>query len=299
MIDEAEDLLRDVFAVHVAEPAQVRALPALQRRLNGATSVGQLFARASVEAASLCGFERGIVLSISEGRLTTAGMEAIEEPASDALRRRSLANPVPILSGSEEADVIRRADGLRGNRRQASCVTKEALSLDHYAMAAVVPEARTVALLVLDRPGAEVGERDQAAVDLFAHILGLAVMRVVTRLRMQELATELRHLTASAHALMHEALEAPITLTSDQGHGPVFVAAGNTTAPEDMGKLLSDRELEIAALMVEGRSNREIGEELHLSPETVKTHVARLVRKLGATNRVDFVARYVTMGRAQ
>jgi len=49
--------------------------------------------------------------------------------------------------------------------------------------------------------------------------------------------------------------------------------------------------------MMVGRSNREIGEELHLSPETVKTYVARLVRKLGASNRVDAVARYVDMMR--
>jgi DNA-binding CsgD family transcriptional regulator len=42
-------------------------------------------------------------------------------------------------------------------------------------------------------------------------------------------------------------------------------------------------------------SNREIGERLFISPDTVKDHVARVVRKLGASNRVEAVARFVAL----
>jgi DNA-binding NarL/FixJ family response regulator len=133
-------------------------------------------------------------------------------------------------------------------------------------------------------------------VDLFAHLLGCALERAVLRLRLHELSTELRHLTSSAHALMDEALEAPVTLPSDFGHGPIFTTAGEFGGLSgDLDALLSPRERDIAALMVGGRSNRQIGDELHLSPDTVKVHVARLVRKLGAANRVEAVARYVSM----
>ena len=97
---------------------------------------------------------------------------------------------------------------------------------------------------------------------------------------------------------MNEALEAPVALTADFGHGPVFTTAGRfASISGDLSEILNDREREIAALMANGRSNREIGEELHLSPDTVKAHLARLVRKLGASNRVEAAARYASMSR--
>ena len=288
----------EAVAHYAPEATRLGALSALQRRLSAAPTVGALLARASVEGSQVCGFDRGVVLSVGEGRLSASGTDAVEDPASDELRRRSLAISIPLAPGSEEVEVIRRAEGLRPARPATSGLLREALGLEHYALAAVIPESRAVALLVLDRSEPPVTDDDLGAVELFAHLLSVAVERVVLRLRMSELSTEFRHLTASAHALIQEALEAPVALTTDFGHGPVFAAAGQQPAPPGgLSELLSEREREIANLMVRGRSNREIGEELHLSPETIKAHVARLVRKLGASNRVEAVATYVNMTR--
>ena len=44
---------------------------------------------------------------------------------------------------------------------------------------------------------------------------------------------------------------------------------------------LSPRELEVLALMAEGRSNRAIGEQLTVELKTVETHVSRVFTKLG------------------
>ena len=44
---------------------------------------------------------------------------------------------------------------------------------------------------------------------------------------------------------------------------------------------LSPREIEVLALMAEGRSNRAIGEQLTVELKTVETHVSRLFTKLG------------------
>lgn len=50
---------------------------------------------------------------------------------------------------------------------------------------------------------------------------------------------------------------------------------------------LTDREREVAVAVGGGLSNAEIAASLHLSVPTVKTHVSRLLDKLGATNRVQ------------
>ncbi|MFP3915638.1 MAG: response regulator [Actinomycetota bacterium] len=52
---------------------------------------------------------------------------------------------------------------------------------------------------------------------------------------------------------------------------------------------LTDREREVLALVARGRSNHEIGDELFLSPTTVKTHVNRTMTKLGVHDRAGLV----------
>lgn len=52
---------------------------------------------------------------------------------------------------------------------------------------------------------------------------------------------------------------------------------------------LTPREHEILGLIAEGLSNREIGEKLFVSENTVKTHSARVFEKLGASRRTQAV----------
>ncbi len=52
---------------------------------------------------------------------------------------------------------------------------------------------------------------------------------------------------------------------------------------------LTERELEVLHLLVRGLSNEEMGEQLFLSPATVKSHVTRILGKLGVRGRVQAV----------
>jgi DNA-binding NarL/FixJ family response regulator len=52
---------------------------------------------------------------------------------------------------------------------------------------------------------------------------------------------------------------------------------------------LTEREREVLALVAEGLSNAEIGLRLFMSPLTAKTHVSRILTKLGARDRVHLV----------
>lgn len=58
----------------------------------------------------------------------------------------------------------------------------------------------------------------------------------------------------------------------------------------EVGSPLSLRETEILRLIAESRTNREIAALLYVSENTVKTHVARILEKLGVPSRSDAVA---------
>jgi LuxR family transcriptional regulator, maltose regulon positive regulatory protein len=67
--------------------------------------------------------------------------------------------------------------------------------------------------------------------------------------------------------------------------------AATPAADERLPESLSERELEVLALIAAGRSNKEIARELFLSMSTIKTHIHRLYRKLGTRSRTQAVAR--------
>lgn len=54
-----------------------------------------------------------------------------------------------------------------------------------------------------------------------------------------------------------------------------------------MSKRLSEREKDVARLLVEGVSNKEIARALGIEVVTVKKHVGNILRKLGARNRTQ------------
>ncbi|GAA3445697.1 response regulator [Planomonospora venezuelensis] len=66
-----------------------------------------------------------------------------------------------------------------------------------------------------------------------------------------------------------------------------FAGAGPASQPAQPVEALTEREEQILVTVARGRTNNEIADELYISLSTVKSHVASLMAKLGARNRVE------------
>ena len=69
---------------------------------------------------------------------------------------------------------------------------------------------------------------------------------------------------------------------------------GSGAAPgggEALSEKLTPREKEVLALLMDGRSNRDIAQAMGIDETTVKAHLGRMLRKSGASNRVELTLR--------
>lgn len=73
-------------------------------------------------------------------------------------------------------------------------------------------------------------------------------------------------------------------------YSKVYSDPGNPLHP------LSDRELEVLNMIVDGKSNKEIGNALSLSEQTIKNHVTSIFRKFGVEDRTQAVIYAMKMG---
>lgn len=91
----------------------------------------------------------------------------------------------------------------------------------------------------------------------------------------EELAEAIRDAYAGQATLSPEAAQA-------------LVDAANQ--PDPPGEDLTERELEVLALMIEGLTNRQIAGKLTVSPSTIKSHVRSILTKLNVASRTEAVS---------
>ncbi len=103
----------------------------------------------------------------------------------------------------------------------------------------------------------------------------------------QELAMQLiRRIAADTERQpvpFHESLTGPPTPDRKCDEGPLVES-------------LTPREVEVLGLLVVGKTNRQIAQEMYISLSTVKTHVERIIRKLEVSDRTQAAVRAVEMG---
>ena len=180
------------------------------------------------------------------------------------------------------AGILRMAEHF-GLRVVACCVDGRS------ALAAIVKHRPDVALLDVRMPG----------------LSGQEVVRAVKRLGLptKVLICSAHANAATVHALIQDGAKGFIQKTATIGEICVAVrrvAAGGTALSTELRarivdavahgfRALSPRELECLRLVAEGLTDREIGLELHISHETVRTNLKRAQAKLGVSGRAALV----------
>jgi DNA-binding NarL/FixJ family response regulator len=104
-----------------------------------------------------------------------------------------------------------------------------------------------------------------------------------------ELLIQAVHAAANGDALIAPGVTARLLAT--------FADAHAARPPVQPIEPLTGREEEVLITVARGRTNAEIADELHVSLSTVKTHLASLMAKLGARNRVELVMWAYETGR--
>jgi DNA-binding CsgD family transcriptional regulator/tetratricopeptide (TPR) repeat protein len=145
--------------------------------------------------------------------------------------------------------------------------------------------------------------RWQAAVDAFSYGHVYAVARCRWRLAEALLATGDREQAAAAARAAHAAATrlgaAPLqgALEALARRGRLDLGVGLPAQRALAG--LTPRELEVLGLLVEGRSNRQIAEQLFISGKTASVHVTNLLSKLGVHSRLEAAALARRLGLEQ
>ena len=92
-----------------------------------------------------------------------------------------------------------------------------------------------------------------------------------------------------------DALELRSFADDDPDRKPVSKSVGHENGTAGAG--LTPRQVNVLDLIAEGKSNQEIGEELGLTAGTIKMHLSRIYKTLGAKSRTDALAKYNRMRR--
>jgi DNA-binding CsgD family transcriptional regulator len=276
-------------------------------RLRGLGSVEAMIERAPEETALACDVDRVAVYGVSDGLLVAESFFVRDDPAAaKTLLAFSRRHPAPLNEQILEREMLRRRRPMVVLDAQQHPQTFKALVRPYdthaYVAAPIMPEGRVIGFLHADkgvqRPGDPNGvdELDRDAVWAFAEGFGYAIerMRLLERLRGQ--AQDVRRLIGQTEALLGDHLEAQVELATGPSSGDplAHTAAALFPGPEaGIEGQLTPREQEVLALVAEGATNGQIAARLVITEDTAKSHVKRILRKLGAGNRVEAAAIYL------
>jgi DNA-binding CsgD family transcriptional regulator len=261
----------------------VRSLTESIRRVKKAGSLQGLGRQACAELCDALGFANALLSFVEDdGFVVEESDHCLGAPT--VIRRRGCV---------AERHCIRLRDTIRTNDDDvpASPGYRDLLGSVDYLVAPVIAESRVVALLHVSRRNeGGLSTRDIDLLDTFASAYSLLHERMLNTERVQQQRTSIARAAARLTEEADRIAAAAISLDVEYDNR----VEPPTIAPDSaLAAALSDREREVFERLVLGASNAEIADQLVITVETVKTHVKRILRKIGAINRSEAIALYM------
>ena len=134
------------------------------------------------------------------------------------------------------------------------------------------------------------GPEDERLLATFANQVAVAIDNAMLHKHQQEMITRLQQL----HQHLSEAERDQLVELERQRTAAAFRLG--PISPTRTRPLLTNSQQEILRLMTDGLSNREIARRIHLSENTVKSHIQEIFRRLEARNRLQAAVRAIREG---
>lgn len=275
-------------------------------RLRDVGSVDELIARAPAEVARACDMDRAVVYRVDGGMLVAeAFFIGGDDARAGELLAYSRAHPLSLREQVLESRMLRERRPIVVRDAQHHPLAYKPFIRRYgthaYVAAPIMPEGRVIGFLHGDKglrhpkdPDG-VDELDRDALWAFAEGFGYAVERMQMLERLRAQGEEVRALIARTEAIVTEHLAAQVELASAPlgDAAAARAAAAILPAPDGAVSVLTRRELEVLALIAEGATNSQIADRLVIAESTAKSHVKRILRRLGAANRVEAASIYL------
>jgi DNA-binding CsgD family transcriptional regulator/GAF domain-containing protein len=294
-------------AILARQAAKVLTIRDAVGRLRQAVSTADLVQRAAAEAHHM-GFDRILFSRINHGLwLASSAYAGADEGFAHTLVEVGLAHPRKLTGTLLEAEMLRRGAPMVVRDPQSNPrVYTELVALtetEAYVAAPVHAWGHPVGLLHADRRAQSVlvDESDRDVLGVFAEGLGIAFERNLLLDKIKALRHACDEYTRGIDALVDdvtvavmegaaagECLEIPASPAST-GSRPLRERDG------DVSETLTRREWDVLRGLAAGKTNAQIAINLFVAEGTVKTHVKHVLRKLGAANRTEAVAKYHRM----
>ena len=300
---ETQTKVKDALLEHRAEVAiGVRdALAALRN----ATSTAAVMERAPIEARRV-GFRRALFSQIEQGTwLARAAFAMDDADFATELVEVGRANPRRLNGPLMESEMVRRCTPMmvadpQSNPRVHTQLVRYA-DTTSYVAAPVLAWGLPVAMMHADRDtDCAVDEFDRNMLGTYTEGLGLALERTQLMERLQAVRRATSEYVSGISAI---ADDFTVDVVEATGLGAQHGAERNRHQPgllaQEHGERLTPREWDVLRNLASGKTNAQIATGLFVTEGTVKSHVKHILRKLGATNRTEAVARFHRLSAAK
>jgi DNA-binding CsgD family transcriptional regulator len=282
---------------------QLAAVRETLGRFGGIESSRQL-TQECPRAVSQLGFDRGMLSMVANSVWTPVAAHSDRQPEwAKELVVLGQRSPQDLISTLPEFDLVRRQKSILVTEvHQNPKVYKEVVGASQsrsYVASRIVANGNLVGFIHGDRffHHEDVDDFDCSLLGVFGESFGFIYARALIIERSAAIQSHLASLASGITQAAAGLKRFEDDLRSEADLRQIEVSEPSTPFEAPLTNCgLTSREMQILQLMANGASNADIASRLYIANGTVKSHVKHVLRKLGAANRAEAVARWFNSG---